>query len=81
MPVQWHVRETNFKLANHKFQITSALLTSTNYGFIIYTSTPLILLLQDDSVNNGAPTRDTHLELTRWQMTDYFYITDTLTPG
>ena len=52
-------------------QITSTLLilysqddNITNYGFIIYTQS------QDDNITSGALTRDMHLQLTRYQMTD-----------
>ena len=49
----------------YKLQITSTC-----------TLTLLILLLQDDSVNNGALTHDMHLKLTRYQTTDPRYMLD-----
>ena len=50
---------TNYKLriTNYDLQITNYKLQITNYNAL------LILLLQGDSVNNGALTRDMHLKL------------------
>ena len=47
-----------------------ALITVTNCKLQITSSTSLILYNQDDNITSDALTRDMHLQLTRYQMTD-----------